>query len=151
MPNADTGHASLFALIDQFVATHPKTRAFASLGFRNYLSCVQAVDGVVGNSSSGLTEVPSLRTGTINIGNRQHGRLKAESVIDCAPRRAAILTAIQRLYSPEFRAGLSHVRNPYGEGGATARILRVLREQPLNRLANKSFYNADMDPALRES
>ncbi len=81
MPNADTDSCVLFEMIDQFVTKHPNARSYISLGQLNYLSAIRHVDGVVGNSSSGLLEAPSFAKGTINIGDRQRGRLKADSVI----------------------------------------------------------------------
>jgi GDP/UDP-N,N'-diacetylbacillosamine 2-epimerase (hydrolysing) len=123
MPNADTDGRVLFDLVEQFVAGHPTACAFTSLGHLRYLSCMSLVDGVVGNSSSGLIEAPSLRKGTVNIGDRQRGRLRASSVIDCAPERTSITAAIDILYSDEFRASLATVTNPYGDGGAWQRSL----------------------------
>jgi GDP/UDP-N,N'-diacetylbacillosamine 2-epimerase (hydrolysing) len=141
MPNADTGGRALIREVESFVASRPNARAFTSLGQLRYLSCLQFVDGVVGNSSSGLTEVPSFRKGTINIGDRQRGRLRADSVIDCAPERAAIATAIGELYTPEFQARLGAVRNPYGEGGAADAIVDVLANHPLDTLTVKPFHD----------
>ena len=141
MPNADTDGRVLFAMIDRFVAEHPNAHVYTSLGQLRYLSCLVHVDGVVGNSSSGLTEAPTFRTGTVNIGDRQRGRLKAESVIDCAPTRASISAAIARLYSSDFQARLRTVRNPYGVGGASERIVEVLRTFPLDSILKKSFYD----------
>ncbi len=141
MPNADTESRALFGLIETFVAAHANARVHTSLGQLRYLSCIAQVDGVVGNSSSGLTEVPSFGKGTINIGDRQRGRLKAESVIDCSPDRRAIAAALQRLYSPEFQGRLRTVRNPYGEGGASERIVQVLRDYPLESILKKSFHD----------
>jgi GDP/UDP-N,N'-diacetylbacillosamine 2-epimerase (hydrolysing) len=106
-----------------------------------YLSCVRQVDGVLGNSSSGLTEVPSFGKGTINIGDRQRGRLKADSVIDCGPDRQSIASALSRLYSSDFQAGLKTVRNPYGEGGASEKVVKVLQECSLDGILMKSFYD----------
>jgi GDP/UDP-N,N'-diacetylbacillosamine 2-epimerase (hydrolysing) len=99
------------------------------------------VDGLVGNSSSGLIEAPSFKKGTINIGDRQRGRLRAASVIDCAADRQAIDAALQQLYSPEFQSRLPAVRNPYGEGGASARIIPILRDYPLEFILKKTFYD----------
>lgn len=141
MPNADPEGRSLFDLINDFVAHHPNSRAFASLGQQRYLSCVQHTDGVVGNSSSGLIEVPAFRKGTVNIGDRQKGRLKAASVLDCLPERASIAEAIDRLYSPQFQATLEYVVNPYGQGGASDRIVATLRQQRFEGLLKKSFYD----------
>lgn len=140
-PNADTGGRVLFDMIEQFVADHPNARAYTSLGQLRYLSCIRHVDGVVGNSSSGLTEVPSFGKGTINIGDRQRGRLKAESVIDCNPERQSITAALQRLYSPAFLVMLKTVRNPYGEGGASEKIVQVLQDYPLETILKKSFHD----------
>lgn len=142
MPNADTGSQGIARQIEDFVASHANARAYASLGARRYLSCMAQVDGVVGNSSSGLTEAPSLGVATINIGDRQRGRLKAQSVMDCAPEREDIAAALRRLYSPQFRQALAlGIDNPYGDGGATAKIVEVLRTQPLENLLKKSFYD----------
>lgn len=142
MPNADTGGRALMSMVDAFVAVRPeRAKAFASLGQQRYLSCLHFVDAVVGNSSSGVLEAPSFGIGTIDIGDRQRGRLKAASIIECAPQREQIATALQRLYSPEFQAILRDVHNPYGDGGASARIVSVLRDCPLDALIMKRFYD----------
>jgi GDP/UDP-N,N'-diacetylbacillosamine 2-epimerase (hydrolysing) len=141
MPNADTGGRAVIAMIEKFVANRPNARAYSSLGDLRYLSCIRHVDGVVGNSSSGLTEVPSFGKGTVNIGDRQRGRLKAASVIDCKPDREAIGAALRQLYSPAFRGALAAVRNPYGDGGASEKIVRLLKDQPLEYILKKSFHD----------
>ncbi len=141
MPNADTDSRVLYGMVEKFVAGHANSRAYTSLGQLRYLSCIPHVDGVVGNSSSGLTEVPSFGKGTINIGDRQRGRLKAESVIDCSPDRQAITAALRRLYSPAFQVTLKTVRNPYGEGGASEKIVRVLQDYPIETILKKSFHD----------
>lgn len=141
MPNADTGGRAVIAMIEKFVANRPNARAYSSLGDLRYLSCIRHVDGVVGNSSSGLTEVPSFGKGTVNIGDRQRGRLKAASVIDCKPDREAIGAALRQLYSPAFRGTLAAVRNPYGDGGASEKIVRLLKDQPLEYILKKSFHD----------
>lgn len=142
MPNADTDGRVLFQLIEDFVARHPQTaKAFTSLGQLRYLSIVAQVDAMVGNSSSGLAEAPSFKKGTINIGDRQAGRLKAKSIIDCRPDRQAIADALAQLYSPAFQELLKSVRNPYGEGGASKKIVEVLRRYSLEGLLKKSFFN----------
>lgn len=141
MPNADTSGRELIRQTEQFVESHPNASAFTSLGQLRYLSCLQFVDGVVGNSSSGLTETPSFRKGTVNIGGRQRGRLKADSVIDCVPVRAAITAAIRRMYSLPFQQQLHTVRNPYGEGGASEKIVRIIQDEPLESIVKKTFYD----------
>ncbi len=145
MPNADTGSRELIRMIEDFTANRPYARAYTSLGQLRYLSCIKQVDGVVGNSSSGLAEVPSFRKGTINIGDRQRGRLKAHSVIDCAPNRSSIEAAIGKLYSPEFQASLVEVVNPYGEGGASQKVIDVLKNYDLSEVTKKSFYDIRFD------
>jgi len=141
MPNADTDGRVLFSLVEKFVGNHPNARAYTSLGQLRYLSCIRYVDGVVGNSSSGLTEVPSFGKGTINIGDRQKGRLRADSVIDCSPEKKSIERALQLLYSKSFQATLKNVRNPYGEGGASKKIVQVLQDYPLESILKKSFHD----------
>jgi GDP/UDP-N,N'-diacetylbacillosamine 2-epimerase (hydrolysing) len=141
MANADTDGRVLNAMVEQFVASRANARAYTSLGQLRYLSCIRQVDGVVGNSSSGLIEVPSFRKGTINIGDRQRGRLKAASVIDCGPERDAIAQALQQLYSPAFQAMLETVSNPYGDGGASEKIVRVIKDYPLESILKKPFYD----------
>jgi len=141
MPNADTEGRVLFQQIQDFCATHPQARAYTSLGQLRYLSCLRHVDGVVGNSSSGLTEAPSFSKGTVNIGDRQKGRLRAASVIDCEPRAAAIAEALNQLFSPGFQAQLTEVTNPYGAGGASAAIVALLEQADLRSLLKKRFYD----------
>jgi GDP/UDP-N,N'-diacetylbacillosamine 2-epimerase (hydrolysing) len=141
MPNADTDGRVLFELINNFVAEHSNARVFTSLGQLRYLSCIRHADGVVGNSSSGLAEAPTFAKGTINIGDRQRGRLKARSIIDCAPERGAISAALAHLYTPTFQASLATVRNPYGDGGASERIVETLATVSLNDILKKRFYN----------
>lgn len=143
MPNADTEGRVLLDMIERFVAGHPHARAYTSLGQLRYLSCIQHVDGVVGNSSSGLTEVPTFHKGTINIGDRQRGRLKASSVIDCKPDRQSITSAIRKLYTPTFQLTLVKTKNPYGEGGAIEKIVQILKRYPLEAVIKKPFFNQD--------
>jgi GDP/UDP-N,N'-diacetylbacillosamine 2-epimerase (hydrolysing) len=142
MPNSDTDGRQLIRLVHDFVTEHPgSAKAFTSLGQLRYLSAVSWVDAVVGNSSSGIAEVPSLGKGTINIGDRQRGRLRAASVIDCVPERSAILSSLETLYSPEFQTMLADIVNPYGSGGATERIVRVLETTDFSVLLKKSFFD----------
>ena len=141
MPNADTDGRVIIEMINKFVASHSNARAYASLGQLRYLSCIKYVDGVVGNSSSGLLEAPSFAKGTINIGDRQRGRLKAESVIDCDSEQGSIATALQKLYSKEFQSMLETVKNPYGEGGASRRVVDSLLKVPLGDVLKKRFFD----------
>lgn len=147
MPNADTNGRAVKMMINQFVAEHPNAHAYSSLGQLRYLSCVAQVDGVVGNSSSGLLEVPSFKKGTINIGVRQRGRLQASSVINCDPSRQSIANALSRLYSTDFKAGLIQVDNPYGEGGASKKVVNILKNYDIRGLINKDFHDLSKSTA----
>ena len=145
-PNADTEGRVIIKIIDEYVRKNSyKAIAFASLGQLRYLSAMQFMDGVVGNSSSGLAETPTFKIGTVNIGDRQRGRIKADSVIDCEPTKESILTAIRKLYSKEFQDKLKNVKNPYGEGGAAEKIKKVLKEFDFTDILKKKFYDTEFE------
>ena len=140
--NADTGGISINQEIDKFVANNPlNSIAFSSLGQKRYFSTLQFVDGVVGNSSSGLLEVPSFNIGTVNIGNRQKGRIRAESVIDTENNKDSIRKNITKLYEKEFQAIASNVDNPYDGGKTSVKITNVLKEFDLHNIITKQFYD----------
>jgi GDP/UDP-N,N'-diacetylbacillosamine 2-epimerase (hydrolysing) len=140
--NADTNGRIINNMIDQYVADNSgNCIAFTSLGQLRYLSAMQFIDGVLGNSSSGLLEVPSFKVGTVNIGDRQRGRIKAESVIDCCPTSVSITAALKRLFSEDFKGILELVDNPYGTGGAADKVVKVLRDYPLEGILKKQFYD----------
>lgn len=141
LPNSDTDGRIMARMIEQFVVQHSNACAYTSMGQLRYLSCIAHVDGVVGNSSSGLLEAPSFRKGTINIGDRQRGRLQATSVINCEPTNKSIAAAVQKLYSADFQQGLSSVRNPYGEGGASEKIVKTIKHHSISGIAKKAFYD----------
>jgi GDP/UDP-N,N'-diacetylbacillosamine 2-epimerase (hydrolysing) len=128
-------------LIQEYVKENNDAFAFRSLGQKLYLSCVAHVDGVVGNSSSGLTEVPSFKKGTINIGSRQAGRLQASSVINCLTEEREISSALELLFSDNFQSALKDVSNPYGEGGASIKIVNALKASNLDGIIQKAFYD----------
>lgn len=139
LPNADAGNRAIAERIDAFVAAHPNARSVTSLGQLRYLSCARYVDAIVGNSSSGLLEAPSLGVATIDIGDRQAGRPRASSVLHCEPTRDGIDAALRIVYDPAFRATLPRTQNPYGDVGAAARIVRLLATHSLEGLARKRF------------
>ncbi len=140
--NADCGGRVINRLIDDYVAIRSeKAVAFTSMGQLNYLSAIQFVDAVVGNSSSGLIEAPSFRVATINIGDRQRGRIRAESVIDCEADYDSIHRAIRKIEEPEFKKKLRHVSNPYGDGQASRRIVDIIRDFPLEGILKKPFFD----------
>ena len=129
MPNADNEGRVLFGMIEDFVVRHPERACVhTSLGQRRYLSALAEVDAIVGNSSSGLIEAPAFGKGTVNIGARQDGRLRAASVIDCAAERGAIAQAIAKVLTPTFRAAIKGQANPYGDGGASARTVAAIED-----------------------
>lgn len=141
MPNADPGGRILMKMIDEFVTGRRNAKVFTSLGQLRYLSCIAQVDGVVGNSSSGLAEVPTFKKGTINIGDRQLGRLQAKSIINCLPNEQAIRDAINRLNSVDFQESLAETTNPYGEGGASSMIVELLQSVSLEGIVKKTFHD----------
>jgi GDP/UDP-N,N'-diacetylbacillosamine 2-epimerase (hydrolysing) len=141
LPNADTGGRELATMVDEFAKAHPNVRVYTSLGQLRYLSCMQFVDAVVGNSSSGLAEAPSMGTATINIGDRQKGRLAAESIIHCNAKLENIRQALRTVYTPDFKASLAETKNPYGDGGASKKIVQVLKDQPINGILKKKFHD----------
>jgi len=144
--NADSGGRALIKMIQNFVSAHPNAKAYPSLGLVSYLSCMAQVDGVIGNSSSGILEAPSFRKGTVNIGDRQHGRLMADSVIQCDPSYESIRSALSFLFSQQFQQSLPQISNPYGGGGASGRILNVIRTIPLSNLVKKTFLDLPVTP-----
>lgn len=140
--NSDTDGRVINQMIDEYVTKNfQKSVQFTSLGQLRYLSALQYVDAVVGNSSSGLAEAPSFRIGTINIGDRQKGRIKASSVIDCEPNKDSILKSFEKLYSKEFQNSLINVKNPYGDGCASKKIVEILKNVDLKNILKKSFYD----------
>jgi len=141
MPNADTGGRVLIKMIEEFVEQNRNAKVFTSLGQLKYLSCITHIDGVVGNSSSGLTEVPTFKKGTVNVGDRQLGRLQASSVINCEPTEKDIRHAIETMYSREFKSNLARTKNPYGEGGASARVVKAIKEVSLEGIVKKTFHD----------
>ncbi len=144
-PNADCDGRIIIEMIDDYVALNKdKAISFTSMGQLRYLSALQHVDAVIGNSSSGLIEAPSFRIGTVNIGDRQRGRIKAKSVIDCQPECGSILAAIDQLYSDEFQDRLRQVINPYGQGGMAKKVVGILRRYPLDGILKKCFYDLEV-------
>ena len=140
--NSDTDGDVINKMIDEYVSKNSqKAVAFASLGQLRYLSAIKFVDIVLGNSSSGLSEVPSFKKATINIGDRQKGRARASSVIDVRPVKEEILAAITKAYSKEFKQILQDTINPYDSGSPSKKILKILKEIELDDILKKKFYD----------
>ncbi len=123
LPNADTRGRLLIEMTRRYVDRRENAVAHESLGQERYWSCLKSFDAVVGNSSSGLMEAPTVGTPAVNIGERQRGRLRADSAIDCPADRAAIGTALDRALAWEQVP----TESPYGDGHAATRIVEVLR------------------------
>lgn len=139
-PNADNGGRAIIPMLEDYAARHPsRVLAIPSLGFRRYLSVVGKASVVVGNSSSGLIEVPSFGVPTVNIGLRQAGRLCADSVVHCAPVKADIVAALEQALSDDFSGLCKTVENPYGQGDAARQIVQILETRDLS--GHKSFHD----------
>lgn len=143
--NADAGGRTINLKIEEYVATHSNAIAVESLGMVRYLSAVRYCGMVIGNSSSGLIEVPTFQVPTINIGDRQRGRLQAESVINCAPTKEEIIKAMESAKVMRAQLEKKSIENPYGDGTTTERIREVLnRVLPIDKKQlKKQFYNIE--------
>ena len=142
MPNSDTGSQAIVEAINAFVAKNPqRAKAFKSLGILRYLSVMQQVSAVVGNSSSGLVEVPSFDIPTLNIGDRQKGRMAADSVFNCEKDKQSVLKGLDVVLSSEFKQKAAATHNPYDKEGTAQNIFNVIRTYPLDELKQKHFYD----------
>lgn len=139
-PNADTNGRKLISMIDSYVNTYDHVVAFTSLGQLRYLSIMALSDVIIGNSSSGLYEAPSFKKPTVNIGDRQKGRLQGNSIINCMPKRQAIIDAINQALEGNWINSI----NPYGDGNTSPKIIQALREIPDFRiLLRKHFFEVN--------
>lgn len=145
--NADQGGRLINQAIEEYAENHENVRVYSSLGLRNYLSAMKYCSLVLGNSSSGILEAPSFHVPTVNIGDRQRGRIRAESVVDCLPCREDIVRAVKKVISPDFQKIVEKVQNPYGDGNTSEKIVRIL-EKELGRKEldlKKKFYDIPFD------
>lgn len=142
LPNSDTDGRVIIRLINEYVSFHSKRcMAIPSLGLRRYLSALQYVSAVVGNSSSGIIEVPSFGIPTLDIGDRQKGRIAAESVWHCDVTRQAVVEGLQKVLSPSWTSMAGNAQNPYDKEDTISSIHEVIRTYPLEGLQKKFFYN----------
>lgn len=139
--NSDVDGKIINTMIDTYVSENVNCVSFISLGQIRYLSALQYVDIVLGNSSSGLLEVPSFKIATVDIGERQKGRIKAKSIISCKCSKKAIEKAIEKAYSQSFKKKLKHIKNPFGTHGASKKIVKVLKKKNLKNILQKKFYD----------
>jgi len=136
-PNADDGGRKIISLIEEYAASRTdRIFAIPSLGHARYLSAVKHSSGVIGNSSSGIIEVPSLGVPTINVGSRQSGRLAASSVINCEPSKSAIVSAVSSAIGEGYKNATS---NPYGQGNASRQIIDILKSVKFKKI--KKFFD----------
>ena len=141
--NADTGGRIINKMMDEYAAKNShKAKVFASLGHLKYFSAMKVVDVVLGNSSSGIIEAPILKTATINIGDRQKGRLKPKSIIDCKPVKSDIQKALKLAFSNKFKTVVQNVKNPYDRSNVAGNIRKMIKEFPLGgNILKKSFFD----------
>lgn len=130
--NADAGGRIMNQMLDKYAQQHKNTMIFESLGSIRYLSAVKYAAMVIGNSSSGIIEVPSFGIPTINIGDRQKGRIQAKSIINCEPLQIEIEKAIRKALSTEFLLKIKDIDNPYGDGNVTDKVIHILIDKLVN-------------------
>jgi GDP/UDP-N,N'-diacetylbacillosamine 2-epimerase (hydrolysing) len=144
--NADNGGRIINKLIDDYVFLHPQTSiSFSSMGQQLYLSVMQYVNAVVGNSSSGIIEAASLKVATINIGDRQKGRIQPHNIINCSIEQNDIKKAFEKVKLSSFKKNLQELENPYGSGNTASSIITILKGIDLKKLIPKKFYDINFD------
>lgn len=142
MPNSDTGALAIVDAINEFVQQNPKRAvAVKSLGLRRYLSAMSICAAVVGNSSSGLIETPSFKVPTLNIGERQKGRLCADSVTHCETNKEAILKGLDFVLSDESKTKALATQNPYDQADTSEKIFEIISTYPIENIIQKHFYD----------
>lgn len=143
--NADFGGREINRMIDEYAEHHRNVFAIESLGMKRYLSAVRSARLVIGNSSSGISEVPSFHIPTINIGDRQRGRIQAASVINCKPEREDIFRAINKGLSENFMDEIKDIENPYGDGNSSDKIIEAIEKNILDGVIDlkKKFYDIE--------
>ena len=140
-PNSDLESNNIIKMIIDFSKKNKNAYCFKSLGVQRYLSCMKICNVVVGNSSSGILEAPSLKTPTINIGNRQNGRIKAKSVIDCNYSSLGIQKAIKKALSKKFQKKIKNIKNPYYKKNTSIKIMNIIEQILKNKITIKKFYD----------
>lgn len=145
--NSDTDGRIINQMIDEFVKAHEdRCIAFTSLGRVRYLSVLQFCAAVVGNSSSGIVEAPSFHIPTVNIGNRQQGRICADTVINCGYEVEDIQKALDEAFSKEFRVQLPDMDNPYEKAGTSELIVQKIKDMLLTgQGVKKHFYDVEFE------
>ncbi len=142
-PNFDANNKVIFQLINKFIKKNSNAYFFRSLGKEKYYSMLNTVNLVIGNSSSGITEAPFFKLPTINIGDRQNGRLKDRSIIDCKPTKNAIINSINLGLSKKFSQICRKNKNFYGNGGAGKKSFKIIKKLINKTNLKKTFYDLD--------
>lgn len=144
--NADAGGRQINLMLEEYAAHRNNVRVYDSLGMLVYLSAVKYSEMVIGNSSSGILEVPSFRIPTVNIGDRQKGRIRAESVIDCKEDTESIIKAIKKAKSQEFKKKCSQTKNPYEGEKTSDTIVELIKKNIFDKKVEikKKFYDIEM-------
>ena len=145
--NADSNGRVINEILEKASREHNNVILFDSLGMKRYLSAVKGASFVIGNSSSGLIEVPAFHIPTINIGDRQKGRIKGDTVIDCEPEKGSIVEAIRRAMDEEFLRDIQNCQNPYGDENTSDRIVKITRDFLMEEQRNlkKKFYDVEFE------
>ena len=142
MPNSDTGRDAIALAIENYVQKHQgQAKAFTSLGLKRYLSTLQYVKAVVGNSSSGIIEVPSFGIPTLNIGDRQKGRLASKSVVNSGTSKEEVIVGLKYSLSEEMQKAAKNYENPYAKPNTAQLIFQELKVVELTGLNLKTFYD----------
>ena len=140
-PNMDTEHNKIITKIKNFVKKNDNVYFFKSLGKETYFDLLNSFDGVLGNSSSGIIELPSFKKATINIGERQKGRIQSKSVINCKPLKKDIINSVKKIFSYKFKKKLKKIKNPYHLEGTENKIFEIIKKTNLKDLKRKIFFD----------
>jgi GDP/UDP-N,N'-diacetylbacillosamine 2-epimerase (hydrolysing) len=145
--NSDTNGRVINQVIDEYVKKNSNSLVFTSLYIEEYMSLLKNSKMIIGNSSSGIIEAPSFKIPTVNIGDRQKGRIKAKSIIDCKPEEKEIIKAINKALSQEFQEMIKDIENPYGDGNTSEKIVGIIKcfleKQKIN--LKKKFYDIEFE------
>ena len=142
MPNIDPENKKISQMIKNFVIKNKKNfNYFENLGYETFISLLKLCDGIIGNSSSGIIEAPSLKTGVINIGSRQEGRLKSKSVISCKPKRNEIFNNINKIITTRYKTKIKSFKNPYEKDKTSEKIMSKIINFDLKKYKFKKFYD----------
>jgi GDP/UDP-N,N'-diacetylbacillosamine 2-epimerase (hydrolysing) len=143
MPGADHYYKMILSVLKKFSTKNKYVFFFKSLGLSYYFSLCRIVDFMIGNSSSGIIEMPSFKKGTINIGARQLGRIQANSILNVNFNESEISKAIKKIYSKKFINLLKKVKNPYEKNNSSENILKILKNIKIEKISNKFFFDCN--------